>query len=191
VIEVPGGRVSPQDASASSNLVAIPSHITLFSSVLLDGRKIGSFESTRQVREGRVITAQTLDLSIERAGIAVASGMHLPQKIGWRELFVIGAIAAIGFSVGLFMANDPSVYTGRWLDVSLSGAAKVVAHDGGEAVRAMLACKGRRRATPAFGWPENHRSSADAGRPRACQFERDVLLDDTRQVVHLPLPECP
>src|SRR4029079_4872432 len=40
--------------------------------VLLDGRKIGSFESTREVREGRVITAQTLNLSIERAGTPVA-----------------------------------------------------------------------------------------------------------------------
>ncbi|MGH8172225.1 MAG: transglutaminase domain-containing protein [Rhodanobacteraceae bacterium] len=40
--------------------------------VLLDGRKIGSFETTRQVRDGRVITAQILDLSIERAGNAVA-----------------------------------------------------------------------------------------------------------------------
>jgi len=40
--------------------------------VLLDGRKIGSFESTREVRDGRVITAQTLNLSIERAGTPVA-----------------------------------------------------------------------------------------------------------------------
>jgi hypothetical protein len=40
--------------------------------VLLDGRKIGSFESTRELRDGRVVTSQTLDLSIERAGTAVA-----------------------------------------------------------------------------------------------------------------------
>ncbi|HEX5122868.1 MAG TPA: hypothetical protein VFV97_06445, partial [Rhodanobacteraceae bacterium] len=39
--------------------------------VLLDGRKIGSFESTRDVRDGRVVTSQTLDLSIERAGTPV------------------------------------------------------------------------------------------------------------------------
>jgi hypothetical protein len=39
--------------------------------VLLDGRKIGSFESTREVRDGRVVTSQTLDLSIERAGTSV------------------------------------------------------------------------------------------------------------------------
>ncbi|HEV7491198.1 MAG TPA: transglutaminase-like domain-containing protein [Rhodanobacteraceae bacterium] len=40
--------------------------------VLLDGRKIGSFESTRTLRDGRVVTGQILDLSIERAGTRVA-----------------------------------------------------------------------------------------------------------------------
>ena len=40
--------------------------------VLLDGRKIGSFESTRTLRDGRVVTGQILDLSIERAGTSVA-----------------------------------------------------------------------------------------------------------------------
>ncbi len=39
--------------------------------VLLDGRKIGSFESVREVRGSQVVTTQTLDLSIERAGTAV------------------------------------------------------------------------------------------------------------------------
>ncbi|HEY6986366.1 MAG TPA: transglutaminase-like domain-containing protein, partial [Rhodanobacteraceae bacterium] len=40
--------------------------------VLLDGRKIGSFETLREVRSDRVVTSQTLDLSIERAGTVVA-----------------------------------------------------------------------------------------------------------------------
>lgn len=40
--------------------------------VLLDGRKIGSFETLREVRSDRVVTSQTLDLSIERAGVVVA-----------------------------------------------------------------------------------------------------------------------
>jgi NhaA family Na+:H+ antiporter len=39
-------------------------------------------------------------------GVAVALGMHLPFKVAWRELFVIGMIAAIGFSIGLFMSNE-------------------------------------------------------------------------------------
>ena len=36
------------------------------------------------------------------AGVAVAVGLHLPQRVGWRELTVVGFIAAIGFSIGLF-----------------------------------------------------------------------------------------
>jgi len=42
--------------------------------VLLDGRKIGSFESKREVRGKRVVTTQTLDVVIDRAGSHVALG---------------------------------------------------------------------------------------------------------------------
>ncbi|HEY0179155.1 MAG TPA: transglutaminase-like domain-containing protein [Dokdonella sp.] len=40
--------------------------------VLLDGRKIGSFESARAVEDRRVVTTQTLDLVLDRAGSRVA-----------------------------------------------------------------------------------------------------------------------
>jgi NhaA family Na+:H+ antiporter len=39
------------------------------------------------------------------AGIALAAGLHLPLRLGWRELVVVGFIAAIGFSVGLFFCT--------------------------------------------------------------------------------------
>ena len=38
------------------------------------------------------------------AGLGLALGFHLPHRIGWRELTVIGFIAAMGLSVGLFFA---------------------------------------------------------------------------------------
>lgn len=41
-------------------------------SVLLDGRKIGSFESTREVRGADVVTKQKLDMVLDRAGSKVA-----------------------------------------------------------------------------------------------------------------------
>lgn len=41
-------------------------------SVLLDGRKIGSFETTREVRGTEVVTMQKLDLVLDRAGSRVA-----------------------------------------------------------------------------------------------------------------------
>ena len=34
------------------------------------------------------------------AGVALAAGLHLPHRVGWRELIVVGFAAAIGFSVG-------------------------------------------------------------------------------------------
>jgi NhaA family Na+:H+ antiporter len=36
-------------------------------------------------------------------GVALAVGLNLPQRVGWRELIVAGLIAAIGFSIGLFL----------------------------------------------------------------------------------------
>jgi len=36
------------------------------------------------------------------AGIALAAGLRLPDRLGWRELVVVGFVVAIEFSVGLF-----------------------------------------------------------------------------------------
>lgn len=44
--------------------------------VLLDGRKIGQFESTREVRDTRVITRQSMLIEIERAGTRMALGSN-------------------------------------------------------------------------------------------------------------------
>ena len=48
-----------------------------------------------------VIVGKPLGILIA-AGVALAAGLHLPQRVGWRELIVVGFIAAIGFSIGLF-----------------------------------------------------------------------------------------
>jgi NhaA family Na+:H+ antiporter len=39
------------------------------------------------------------------AGLAVMAGLHLPKRVGWRELLVGGFVAAIGFTVGLFFST--------------------------------------------------------------------------------------
>jgi Na+:H+ antiporter, NhaA family len=36
--------------------------------------------------------------------VAVLAGFHLPPRIGWRELIVVGVISAAGFTVALFFA---------------------------------------------------------------------------------------
>jgi NhaA family Na+:H+ antiporter len=38
------------------------------------------------------------------AGLGLALGFHLPHRVGWRELIIIGFVAAMGLSVGLFFA---------------------------------------------------------------------------------------
>jgi NhaA family Na+:H+ antiporter len=39
------------------------------------------------------------------AAIAVTAGFHLPQRVGWRDLLVVGFTAAIGFTFGLFLTS--------------------------------------------------------------------------------------
>jgi Na+:H+ antiporter, NhaA family len=39
------------------------------------------------------------------AGAALAVGFHLPSRVGWRDLIVVGFTAAIGFSIGLFFGG--------------------------------------------------------------------------------------
>jgi NhaA family Na+:H+ antiporter len=39
------------------------------------------------------------------AGVALGVRLHLPHRVGWRELTVTGLISAVGFSVGLFLCT--------------------------------------------------------------------------------------
>jgi NhaA family Na+:H+ antiporter len=62
------------------------------------------------------------------AGAALAAGLHLPQRVGWRELIVVGFTAAIGFSIGLFFCaallppGQLRSETGMGVLLSLAGA---------------------------------------------------------------------
>jgi NhaA family Na+:H+ antiporter len=50
-----------------------------------------------------VIAGKPLGILVA-TGAALAAGLHLPHGVGWRELVVVGFIAAIGFSMGLFFS---------------------------------------------------------------------------------------
>lgn len=39
------------------------------------------------------------------AGVAIAAGLHLPLRVGWRELVVVGCTASIGLVFALFFAT--------------------------------------------------------------------------------------
>ena len=43
--------------------------------------------------------------SLLGAGLAVVAGLHMPRHLGWKDLIVIGFVAAMGFSVGLFFCS--------------------------------------------------------------------------------------
>jgi Na+:H+ antiporter, NhaA family len=51
-----------------------------------------------------VIAGRPLGIFIG-AGIALAAGLPLPNRVGWRELMVVGFIVAISFTVGLFFCT--------------------------------------------------------------------------------------
>ena len=42
---------------------------------------------------------------VAAAGVAVAAGLHLPQRVGWRELSAVGCTATIGLVFTLFFAT--------------------------------------------------------------------------------------
>jgi NhaA family Na+:H+ antiporter len=51
-----------------------------------------------------VLIGKPLGLAIA-AGVAVAAGLHLPSRVGWREVVVIGFAASLAFSIGLFFSS--------------------------------------------------------------------------------------
>jgi NhaA family Na+:H+ antiporter len=42
---------------------------------------------------------------VAAAGLAIAAGLHLPHRVGWRELVVVGCVASIGLVFALFFAT--------------------------------------------------------------------------------------
>jgi len=50
-----------------------------------------------------VILGKPIGLVIGTAG-ALAIGLHLPERLNWRDLTVVGLVAALGFSIGLYVA---------------------------------------------------------------------------------------
>ena len=62
---------------------------------------IGAFEPGALGLPIAVVVGKPLGVLVG-VGVALLCGLHLPQKIGWRELIVGGLIASMGFSIGLF-----------------------------------------------------------------------------------------
>jgi NhaA family Na+:H+ antiporter len=76
----------------------------LFFGLVNAGVPMGALEEGTWGLPVAVIVGRPLGILLA-VGLAVAAGLHLPHRIGWRELIVVGFTAALGFSVGLFFST--------------------------------------------------------------------------------------
>jgi Na+:H+ antiporter, NhaA family len=80
-----------------------PAQVTLFFFGLVNaGVPLQALEPGTWGLPIAVIFGKPLGILIA-AGAALAAGLRLPLRVGWRELIVVGFTAAIGFSIGLFL----------------------------------------------------------------------------------------
>src|SRR5690606_21690097 len=77
--------------------------------VLLDGRKIGQFESVREAHRDRVVTTQSLDIVLDRAGMRLALGSS-ERAVETREG------VPLSFRNATSLAGSESVTEGRVRD---------------------------------------------------------------------------
>ncbi len=88
--------------------------------VLLDGRKTGTFETTRQEDAGKVVSTQTLDLVLERAGSRVA--LHTSESTTESLAGAPLAFSSTSRLSGTESRIDGRVAGGRVAIVTRSGA---------------------------------------------------------------------
>ena len=79
-----------------------PAQVALFFFGLVNaGVPMGALEVGTWGLPAAVLIGKPLGILIG-AAVAMLMGLHLPTRVGWRDLSVAGLLAALGFSVGLF-----------------------------------------------------------------------------------------
>jgi Na+:H+ antiporter, NhaA family len=82
-----------------------PAHVTLFFFGLVNaGVALHALEPGTWGLPFALIVGRPVGILVAVA-VAAAAGLHLPAHVGWRELLVVGFVAAISFSVGLFICT--------------------------------------------------------------------------------------
>ena len=82
-----------------------PAQLALFLFGLVNaGVQMGGLEAGTWALPIAVLIGKPVGILLG-AGLAVVAGLHLPDRLGWRELLPIGFAAAIGLSVGLFFCS--------------------------------------------------------------------------------------
>ncbi len=81
-----------------------PAQVALFFFGLVNaGVPMGALEAGTWALPLAVVAGKPVGL-LAGTGLALALGLHLPHRVGWRELVVAGFLASIGLSVGLFFS---------------------------------------------------------------------------------------
>jgi NhaA family Na+:H+ antiporter len=82
-----------------------PAQLALFFFGLVNaGVPFGALEVGTWALPIAVLVGKPIGLLMS-AGLAVVAGLHMPRQLGRKDLIVIGFVAAIGFSVGLFFCS--------------------------------------------------------------------------------------
>jgi Na+:H+ antiporter, NhaA family len=82
-----------------------PSQVGLFFFGLVNtGVPFGALEEGTWALPLAVLIGKPFGL-LAAAGLAVMAGLHLPRRLVWKDLIVIGFVAAMGFSIGLFFCS--------------------------------------------------------------------------------------
>jgi len=99
---------SPDAGDALSRLEIwgrYPAQVSLFLFGLVNaGVPAGAFEPGVWGLPIAMLVGKPIGVLVATGG-AVALGLKLPHRIGWRELIVVGLIMSLGFSVGLFFST--------------------------------------------------------------------------------------
>ena len=100
---------APPDARDTLNQFELfwrhPAQVALFFFGLVNaGVPMGALEPGTWGLPIAVVVGKPLGVLIGSVAATLA-GLHLPQRVGWRELTVIGLTAAMGFTVGLFFTT--------------------------------------------------------------------------------------
>jgi Na+:H+ antiporter, NhaA family len=110
------------------------------------GVPIGTIGTGSWAVFGALLIGKPIGIGLSVA-VAVAAGLHLPPRLGWREVIVTGCAAGIGFTVALFFATA-AFPSGPLLDQTKLGALMSVGSAVTTGLAAALLKVGRFTASP-------------------------------------------
>ena len=99
----------------------VPVHVILFFFGLVNaGVEVASVGAGTWIVLAAILLGKPIGI-VSCTALSVAAGLHMPAGVTWRDLTVLGVVAAIGFTVSLFFATA-AFPAGDLLDQTKMGA---------------------------------------------------------------------